>query len=216
MSNVKLPKPPPDFENIAATKSETLVDKIIEENEVKNNKNKNIVVEDVNENVILEDPKEKRLLINNIKAYLLSPYFGEYIREMVPMPPDLNNCTIQELKEFISDIQISLNSRGNNRMITQIAHFGLVGYEYIACNHLGIKCQGLSNILIRNAEFQEILEEIRLKHGSLFKLPPEIRLALLVFQTSKMMDSQNSIEKDVKEKCKGPISEELYNEFKDL
>lgn len=136
-------------------------------------------------------PAQTKLILQ-ISAYKTSHRFGEWLKtDHASIFENLEYLTEQELRDRLNSLDIIISNKNTGKSIEAGVTLGLIGYENLTHNLLGLQTQGVTKALISDDTFLDTVEEIRLKNYCTTQIRPEYRLLQQVVTTSFAMHNMN-------------------------
>ena len=118
--------------------------------------------------------KEKLLLLHKVKQY--KNLFSDELKSYKIKP----NCSINELKAYIDDMDIIVNTSNVDQFITDSILQCIKLLEIPTSRLKNFNISGLSDLLKGHREFHTLCKQLYLKYGVFNKIPPEYQLTILV------------------------------------
>lgn len=145
------------------------------------------------------DVKEHQKYLIKLQRYGASERFSEYLKKMnFKLDIDhLKKLHVEELKEMLERVRITINSRDTNNMINGLVFSGTQIMETIAINNEVIKkyvnLKGFSSMLQNDESFKDIIEQLNLEYNDISTLSPEKRLGFVLVMTAMKCHGINKI-----------------------
>ena len=116
----------------------------------------------------------KNLFSDELKSYKIKP-----------------NCSINELKAYIDDMDIIVNTSNVDQFITDSILQCIKLLEIPTSRLKNFNISGLSDLLKGNKEFHNLCKQLYLKYGVFNKIPPEYQLCILVSTSAYICINKN-------------------------
>jgi hypothetical protein len=136
-----------------------------------------------------EDRVKRREMIMVINRYYKSPRFRQYMIEC-DLVEQLDNMTLQEMTDLLSDIRFSIQNRSTGDMIQRGVPQMIIAAEPLISSFYDVK--GLGNTLIASESFKDLLEEVALESQTFSNTPAHTRLFYEVAKTAFFVHEHNS------------------------
>ena len=120
-----------------------------------------------------EDRVARRKLILCINSYYASVRFGAFLKK-AELVEDLASLTIPEMTNLLQDIKFCVQNRSSSKMIHSMVPQLIHGLEPIISTVYDIT--GLAQMLVRDEDFKDVLEEVALESQVFTNTPPTTRL----------------------------------------
>ena len=137
------------------------------------------------ETAIEPQGKEKLLLLHKVKQY--KNLFSDELKSYKIKP----NCSINELKAYIDDMDIIVNTSNVDQFITDSILQCIKLLEIPTSRLKNFNISGLSDLLKGNKEFHNLCKQLYLKYGVFNKIPPEYQLTILVSTSAYICINKN-------------------------
>ena len=129
--------------------------------------------------------KEKLLLLHKVKQY--KNLFSDELKSYKIKP----NCSIGELKGYIDDMDIIVNTSNVDQFITDSILQCIKLLEIPTSKLKNFNISGLSDLLKGNKEFHNLCKQMYLKYNVFSKIPPEYQLFILISTSSYICINKN-------------------------
>ena len=120
----------------------------------------------------------------------------------------------EALESHLEDVRIMVSSKTTGLLVKSAYIAGVKGIEIVTCK-AGMKTYGLSDLLAKNAEVDNILKELQCEMG-IGSIPPAHRLALATISTCFVLDSVNKRAEVLGTFKQGAVNADIQTKFKDL
>jgi deoxyribodipyrimidine photolyase-like uncharacterized protein len=139
----------------------------------------------------LDDTKVKAAKIHNIMRYHSSKHFKTYLKEQgfESNKAKLEKKSITELTELLDKIKFSVSVKNSSQATNGVVLASVATLETVL--HPYYACKGVSQMLSKSPEFEEIMEELNLENES-FYISPKGRLLALICQSIMMANAAHS------------------------
>ena len=158
-----------------------------------------------------EEVKEKRKLIIHIKNYLRE--FSNSLSEFKNI--DYTNKTIQELSNYLDEIKLTVCHSNSGGLLVGVFH-GACDILEATAPIINYDLTGLKYIASKNPNILNSVKELSLDYQNLNYIPPEKRLALLMFQMCYALNTMNKSNKKIDKKLDNLVSEDLKQKYVEL
>jgi|ERR1700761_3048714 len=135
-----------------------------------------------------DEINEKKKLSLILKFYLLE--FPDKL-EMFKNTK-FNNMSSEELIEIRNQMDDVLSNRSNLKQTEMIVHSGIRMFELAATTVTPIKCEGLSNLVLKDPECLDSIKHIALKHMSQTTVKPEAQLFYKILTNMYLLHNINT------------------------
>ena len=116
--------------------------------------------------------------------------FGEELDELKEELTHLNSKTEEELKQLLDDVIFMVETRRSTAQARSLFVASMSIVEYSG-DFVGLKLNGLSNIVAQSPEILKNVDEVALKYDKIVQLDPVARLALSIGQLCLALDNAN-------------------------
>ena len=152
--------------------------------------------------------REKRDIISKINRYkqsfvLLSDY---QINE---------NDSVEKLEAELEQMKLLINNKNCHAVFRHVYLSGVKGYEFLG-GRAGAKLYGLSDLLSKSQEVDDILKQIECEHNITGALKPEQRLLLITASMSLVVDNMNRRSEALNEFKQNSADPQIVNKYADL
>jgi len=130
--------------------------------------------------------KEKLIQLHKIKQY--KTLFPEELKTFKIKP----NCSINELKAYIDEMDIIVSTNNVDEFITDSILQCIKLLEIPTSRTKNFNITGLSDMLKSNKQFHQLCKKLYLKYGCFEKIPEEYQLLVLVATTAYVCKNKNS------------------------
>lgn len=160
---------------------------------------------------------DETLEILKIKDRIIrySTSFGKYLGVFMNRIEDIDNMDIDQLKKLIREIEIAVSARTSGNMVRIYYHNTINAIEKLA-PIAGFNLQGLSQVLLENAQIDECIEELNIKYDIMRHVRPEMRLAFITLNAVLAVNSQNKKMETIAKVVNTPLNPEHVEAFADL
>jgi hypothetical protein len=167
---------------------------------------------------------ERKKLLNSLSAYRYSRFYNRIVEIFPNIFEDLSKRPDSELVKDLELIKSYIKQRRSCDQFQKQFQNVLIACDSVA-QFIGWEVEGASDILIRDEEVLDQLEEVRLKFEIDVGPEPEVLLATSVLAVYLKVNAKNQLEKRLKsEKVKNgiketldkPAPENLEKEYKDI
>jgi hypothetical protein len=141
------------------------------------------------ESIAMEDRVARRELILNIRQYYSSPRFSKFLVEN-ELVEDLSQLLIPEMQQLLGDIKFAIQNKNTGNLIQRGVPQIICALEPLICSVYDVK--GLSNSLLKNETFKDILEEVALESRVFSNTPASTRLFYEVIKTGFFTHEMNA------------------------
>lgn len=158
-----------------------------------------------------EQTKEKRKAIIHIKNYLRE--FPLCLAEFKNV--DFNSKNIIQLQNILEEIKLTVCQSNSGGLLVGVFQGGCDILESVA-PMVNYNLTGLKYVACNNPNIINAVKEISLEYQNLNYIPPEKRLALLMFQMCYVLNSANKLNSAVDDKMSKAIPEGLEEKYAEL
>lgn len=158
---------------------------------------------------------EKQLKINTVMEY--NRVMGEELKAFESKfdIEYLDSLNSEQLDKLLMQLEVASGSSNSANLIRPCVSAGIGMMESTGCN-LGMRWQGLQNLLMTSKEFDKSLTLIKLKYGRQMYVDPILSACLVVLQSAMYLDHQNRVKEALIELGKSKLDDKVNSEFKDL
>ena len=143
--------------------------------------------------------KEKLIQLHKIKQY--KTLFPEELKTFKIKP----NCSINELKAYIDEMDIIVSTNNVDEFITDSILQCIKLLEIPTSRTKNFNITGLSDMLKSNKQFHQLCKKLYLKYGCFEKIPEEYQLLVLVSTTAYVCKNKNSGRNELEQYLNEPI-----------
>ena len=158
-----------------------------------------------------EDVKEKRKLIIHIKNYLRE--FPSALSEFKNI--DYIHKSILELNNYLDEIKLTVCHSNSGGLLVGVFH-GACDILEATAPIINYDLTGLKYIASKNPNILNSVKELSLEYQNLNYIPPEKRLALLMFQMCYALNTMNKTNKRIDSKLDRSISNDIKDKYVEL
>ena len=183
-------------QRIATEKENYKFNLLKEKEEAKLLKNTKSTKTDDDDNIYSSNPteilgKDKHLLLNKVKQYkCLFPDELKTFKIKI-------NPTVAELKSYIDEIDVIINSKNVDNFLTESILGTLKIIEGTTVNFKHYNLSGLSDMLKNNKQFHNLCKQLYLKYNTFNNIPPEYQMIMLVSTTAFICKTKNSKKNEI-------------------
>ena len=159
----------------------------------------------------LEEIKEKRKIIIHIKNYIRE--FPTSLSEFKEI--DYGSKSTDQLYNYLEEIKLTVCQSNSGGMLLGVFQGGCDVLESVA-PMINYDLTGLKFVASKNPNIIASVKELSLEYQNLNYIPPEKRLALLMFQMCYALNSMNKTNKKIEDKLEKSLPENINEKYVEL
>ena len=166
------------------------------------------VMQVVPEPAPVNDKAQRRELIGKVRKY----------REAFPAVAAMRfseEWSTEELESHLESVRLAVSAKTTGVLVKSAYIMAVKGGEVAGCS-VGLKVYGLSDLLARSSEIDQILKEIQCELPILGHIKPGHRLALATFGAALALDSANRKSEVLGTFKAAPVAEAVSSKYQDL
>lgn len=116
------------------------------------------------------------------------------------------NASVSELDDYLAELEVIVSLDSVENMLTDMILQAIKILEGASAKTDNFDFTGTSEALKNNDMFYQLCKELWLKHGSFAKIPPELRMGLLLVTTMTIQMNKNRKTKEVSYQLNQPYT----------